>query len=311
MKQASVCVNLWEFLTKVFCCQLFCRFFPVHLSWFLELQRRENENKSRKHMVLSAGWSLGAVYHLWKGTVDLLFSEGCLQAEPDWPSTRSPGDTHTHARTQSENSGRKHTNAVSSCVYVFLLSRCRRQEDQRSRANSQTRHENIPPNAAEDDLQLLMSFTNAALRFSRLRGLTWNFWMISWVGLWSHSSSLISGCCSRSVTLGVLICLFTLECFGSSNSSKLLNSGILETHTDTHITQFLPFARRFTPQHATGSGRNRKSFPPSCLRLCSSFHPGNPNLYAATQQAERDNSYSASLTRRKSSCSTTAPDIRV
>lgn len=65
-------------------------------------------------------------------------------------------------------------------------------------------------------------------------GLTWNFWMISWVGLWSHSSSLISGCCSRSEALGVLVCLFTLECFGSSNSSKLLNSGILKTHMQAH-----------------------------------------------------------------------------
>lgn len=43
----------------------------------------------------------------------------------------------------------------------------------------------------------------------------------------NHSSTLISGCCSRSETLGVLVCLFTLECFGSSSSSKLLNSGIL------------------------------------------------------------------------------------
>lgn len=51
--------------------------------------------------------------------------------------------------------------------------------------------------------------------------------MISSVGLCSHSSTLISGCCSRSEALGVLVCLFTLECFGSSSSSKLLNSGIL------------------------------------------------------------------------------------
>ena len=65
--------------------------------------------------------------------------------------------------------------------------------------------------------------------------LTWNFWMISLVGLCSHSSTLISGCCSRSEALGVLVCLFTLECLGSSNSSKLLNSGIL--HTQTHISQ--------------------------------------------------------------------------
>lgn len=64
--------------------------------------------------------------------------------------------------------------------------------------------------------------------------LTWNFWMISWVGLCSHSSTLISGCCSRSTALGVLVCLFTLECFGSSSSSKLLNSVILQTHTHTH-----------------------------------------------------------------------------
>lgn len=65
--------------------------------------------------------------------------------------------------------------------------------------------------------------------------LTWNFWMISLVGLCSHSSTLISGCCSRSEALGVLVCLFTLECLGSSSSSKLLNSGILRTQT--HISQ--------------------------------------------------------------------------
>lgn len=57
--------------------------------------------------------------------------------------------------------------------------------------------------------------------------LTWNFWRISSVGLWSHSSTLISGCCSKSEALGVLVCRLTLECLGSSSSSKLLNSGIL------------------------------------------------------------------------------------
>lgn len=64
--------------------------------------------------------------------------------------------------------------------------------------------------------------------------LTWNFWMISWVDLCIHSSTLISGCCSRSEALGVLVCLFTLECLGNSSSSKLLNSGIL--WTDKQVT---------------------------------------------------------------------------
>lgn len=57
--------------------------------------------------------------------------------------------------------------------------------------------------------------------------------MISFVGLCSHSSTLISGCCSRSEALGVLVCRFTFECLGSSSSSKLLNSEILCTHPDT------------------------------------------------------------------------------
>ena len=77
-----------------------------------------------------------------------------------------------------------------------------------------------------------------------LRVLTWNFCMISKVGFFCHSSTLISGCCSRSDALGVLICRFTLECFGISNSSKLLNSGILckyehmHTHADTQTQTY-------------------------------------------------------------------------
>lgn len=81
--------------------------------------------------------------------------------------------------------------------------------------------------------KILILIRDHALR-PEAPALTWNFWMISRVGLWSHSSSLISGCCSRSEALGVLVCLFTLECFGSSNSSKLLNSGILKTHMQPH-----------------------------------------------------------------------------
>ncbi|TNN68365.1 hypothetical protein EYF80_021418 [Liparis tanakae] len=67
--------------------------------------------------------------------------------------------------------------------------------------------------------------------------LTRNFWTTSWVGFCRHSSTVISGCCSSSEALGVLICLFTLECFGSSSSSKLLNSGILDTCKHTLIVR--------------------------------------------------------------------------
>lgn len=58
--------------------------------------------------------------------------------------------------------------------------------------------------------------------------LTLSFWRISWVGLFFHSVMAISGCCSSSGALGVLLCRLTFECLGSSSSSKLLNSGSLE-----------------------------------------------------------------------------------
>lgn len=58
--------------------------------------------------------------------------------------------------------------------------------------------------------------------------LTFSFWRISWVGLFFHSVTAISGCWSSSGALGVLLCRLTFECLGSSSSSKLLNSGSLE-----------------------------------------------------------------------------------
>ena len=58
--------------------------------------------------------------------------------------------------------------------------------------------------------------------------LTFSFWRISWVGLFLHSVMVTSGFCSCSGALEVLLCRLTFECLGTSNSSKLLNSGSLE-----------------------------------------------------------------------------------
>lgn len=59
--------------------------------------------------------------------------------------------------------------------------------------------------------------------------LTSSFCRMSWVGLARHSARLTSGCSSSSVAWEALLCRLTLECLGSSSSSKLLNSGGLET----------------------------------------------------------------------------------
>lgn len=202
--------------------------------------------------------------------------------------------------------------------------------------------------------------------------------MISWVGLSCHSSTLISGCCSSSEALGVLICLFTLECLGSSSSSKLLNSGILYSYEHIHMQTHkyrqkgnerdkkqlqnrlccwgivLSFTENvhmlaWTPQyaliftvcvHTDFTGRWVTAYLLNILYVDRRFNKWMqllkcfPHIQHFTLEATdkimvtsflwhfvtlrhtepiktRGRSYSASLTRRKSNCSTTAPDIRV
>lgn len=112
--------------------------------------------------------------------------------------------------------------------------------------------------------------------------------MISLVDLCFHSSMSISGCCSRFEALGVLVCLFTLECLGISSSWKFLNSGILD---QGKLQEYFQVYRQV------------KSFTRRFL-----YKKVSENTKAETTGTS---SYSASLTRRKSNCSTIAPDIRV
>lgn len=97
------------------------------------------------------------------------------------------------------------------------------------------------------------------------------------MGLFFHSATVRSGCRSSSGALEALLCRLTFECLGSSSSSKLLNSGSLETKR-------------------AGSGLPALQVP------------------MPPEEARRrpTGTYSSvSLMRRKSSCSTTAPEISV
>lgn len=59
--------------------------------------------------------------------------------------------------------------------------------------------------------------------------LTFSFWRISWVDLFLHAAMVMSGSCLSSGVSTVLLCRLTFECLGNSSSSKLLNSGSLES----------------------------------------------------------------------------------
>lgn len=106
--------------------------------------------------------------------------------------------------------------------------------------------------------------------------LTLSFCRISYVDLFFQSLIFTSGCCSSSEAFGVLDCLLTFECFGRSNSSKLLNTGALKNNISfLHSSKSILILKYFIIIIYT--------WPYS----------------------------SVSVILRKSSCSTTAPDINV